>query len=98
MWDVLPSQAATLEVLDTSHNFGNIDHAVIRNSLAHFTRLRKLSIAGNCLSQFTDFLFYDEVILGWQLEELDLSDVKVSFSHRRIFKMACTNGRCPIAK
>ncbi|KAG7103575.1 hypothetical protein HYQ44_017663 [Verticillium longisporum] len=78
IWDALPEQSYKMEVLDTSHNFGNVDHVLIRNSLCHFVRLRKLSIAGNCMSQFTDFLFYDETIMRWQLEELDLSDIKLS--------------------
>ncbi|KAM0285012.1 hypothetical protein ACHAQH_001701 [Verticillium albo-atrum] len=78
IWDALPEQSYKMEVLDTSRNFGNVDHVLIRNSLSHFARLRKLSIAGNCMSQFTDFLFYDETIMRWQLEELDLSDVKLS--------------------
>lgn len=77
IWDVLPEQGSTMEVLNTSRNMGNVDHVVLRNGLAHFTRLRKLNVAGNCLSQFTDSMFWDETIMGWQLEELDLSDIKV---------------------
>ncbi|KAH6664331.1 hypothetical protein F5X68DRAFT_161001 [Plectosphaerella plurivora] len=78
IWDALPQQGSTMEVLNTSRNMGNLDLVVIRNGLAHFTRLRKLNIAGNCLSQFTDFVFWDETIMSWQLEELDLSDIKLS--------------------
>lgn len=78
IWDALPQQGNTMEVLNTSRNMGNLDLVVIRNGLAHFSRLRKLNIAGNCLSQFTDFMFWDETIMSWQLEELDLSDIKVS--------------------
>lgn len=78
IWDVLPEQGSTMEVLNTSRNMGNVDHVVLRNGLAHFTRLRKLNVAGNCLSQFTDSMFWDETIMGWQLEELDLSDIKLS--------------------
>lgn len=80
IWDALPQQGSTMEVLNTSRNMGNLDLVVIRNGLAHFSRLRKLNIAGNCLSQFTDFMFWDETIMGWQLEELDLSDIKVRAS------------------
>lgn len=67
-----------MEVLNTSHNCGSIDYSVVRNSLVRFTSLRSLRIAGNCLSQCAEFLFYHETVTKWPLEDLDLSDIRVS--------------------
>ncbi|KAL2753339.1 hypothetical protein ACRALDRAFT_1065349 [Sodiomyces alcalophilus JCM 7366] len=78
IWDALRDQGSTMEVLNTSHNSGSIDYSVVRNSLVHFTSLRSLKIAGNCLSQYSDFLFYYETVAKWPLEELDLSGVRLS--------------------
>ncbi|ROT38518.1 RNI-like protein [Sodiomyces alkalinus F11] len=78
IWDALQHQGLSMEVLNTSHNSGSIDYSVVRDSLVHFTSLRSLKIAGNCLGRYTDFLFYDETTTKWSLEELDLSDVRLS--------------------
>ncbi|KAL0930892.1 leucine rich repeat protein [Colletotrichum truncatum] len=78
IWDALPSQGFKLESLNTSRNIGHVDHMVIKSNLSHFACIRKLSIAGNCLSQFTDPIFYDEAIMRWGLEELDLSNINLN--------------------
>lgn len=80
IWDALPSQGYRLEALNTSRNIGHVDHMVVKSSLSHFACLRKLSVAGNCLSQFTDPIFFEETIMSWGLEELDLSNMHVSLS------------------
>ncbi|OLN81681.1 hypothetical protein CCHL11_05608 [Colletotrichum chlorophyti] len=78
IWDALPAQGYKMEALNTSRNIGHVDYTVVKNNLSHFGCLRKLSIAGNCLSQFTDPILYDETIMRWSLEELDLSNIKLN--------------------
>ncbi|KAF3806336.1 hypothetical protein GCG54_00006098 [Colletotrichum gloeosporioides] len=78
IWDALPSQGYRLEALNTSRNIGHVDHMVVKSSLSHFACLRKLSVAGNCLSQFTDPIFFEETIMSWGLEELDLSNMHLN--------------------
>lgn len=78
IWDALPSQGYKMEALNTSRNIGHVDHMVVKNNLSHFACLRKLGIAGNCLSQFMDPIVFDETIMRWGLEELDLSNINVS--------------------
>ncbi|KAK1998294.1 leucine rich repeat protein [Colletotrichum falcatum] len=78
IWDALPSQGYKMEALNTSRNIGHVDHMVIKNNLSHFVCLRKLGIAGNCLSQFRDPIFFDETITRWGLEELDLSNINLN--------------------
>ncbi|GKT46647.1 uncharacterized protein ColSpa_06828 [Colletotrichum spaethianum] len=75
IWDALPSQGYKMEALNTSRNIGHVDHMVVKNNLSHFVCLRKLGMAGNCLSQFRDPIFFDETIMQWGLEELDLSNI-----------------------
>ncbi|KAK2009819.1 leucine rich repeat protein [Colletotrichum eremochloae] len=78
IWDALPSQGYKMEALNTSRNIGHVDHMVVKNNLSHFVCLRKLGIAGNCLSQFRDPIFFDETIMRWGLEELDLSNINLN--------------------
>lgn len=78
VWDALPSQGYKMEALNTSRNIGHVDHMAVKQNLAHFYNLRKLGIAGNCLTQAKDTIFLDETIMGWGLEELDLSHINVS--------------------
>ncbi|OBR13611.1 Leucine rich repeat protein [Colletotrichum higginsianum IMI 349063] len=78
IWDALPSQGYKMEALNTSRNIGHVDHMVVKNNLSHFACLRKLGIAGNCLSQFMDPIFFDETIMRWGLEELDLSNINLN--------------------
>ncbi|TDZ31822.1 hypothetical protein C8035_v000991 [Colletotrichum spinosum] len=78
IWDALPSQGYRMEALNTSRNIGHVDHMVVKSNLCHFACLRKLSIAGNCLSQFSDPIFFEQTIMGWTLEELDLSNITLN--------------------
>ncbi|KAF6843269.1 leucine rich repeat protein [Colletotrichum musicola] len=78
IWDALPAQGYKLEALNTSRNIGHVDHVVVKNNLSHLVSIRKLSIAGNCLSQFMNPIFYEETIMGWCLEELDLSNINLN--------------------
>ncbi|EFQ24977.1 leucine rich repeat protein [Colletotrichum graminicola] len=78
IWDALPSQGYKMEALNTSRNIGHVDHMVVKSNLSHFICLRKLGIAGSCLSQFRDPIFFDETIMRWGLEELDLSNINLN--------------------
>ncbi|KAK1456940.1 leucine rich repeat protein [Colletotrichum cuscutae] len=78
VWDALPSQGYKMEALNTSRNIGHVDHMAVKQNLAHFYNLRKLGIAGNCLTQAKDTIFLDETIMGWGLEELDLSHINLN--------------------
>lgn len=89
IWDALPAQGYKLEALNTSRNIGHVDHVVVKNNLSHLVSIRKLSIAGNCLSQYMNPIFYEETIMGWGLEELDLSNINV-----RVPGMAMVRSEC----
>jgi hypothetical protein len=75
----LERQNATIECMDISDNPGRIHLEQFQASMSRFTKLRKLNLSRTTWTKGTEPILLPEVMLTWNLEELILNGVMVSF-------------------